>query len=585
MKPIAQIAFALACSILIFACSTKTSTTEADNLIFGKDISSIDSSEVRANFKRIIEALKPGEVYQAEQTSIYATGMITDIYIRSGFNGIWTQKAHINDALKLINDAEEVGLFPRDYHLREINALIDTLSNSPSLDPLLIAALDLMLSDAIVTLFYHHVDGKVSPYKLDQNWNFSKAEVPDNVGELFSTSIKNGSLTKDFNSILEKHPFLDALRVNLSKYRSIKANGGWESIEGFDGKLEKGDTSRHVPGIYARLKATGDVGERDSAANPLLYGEQLETAVKKFQYRHLLNEDGIIGKSVINAMNIPVEEKIKQIQLNMERTRWVDYEPKYNVIFVNIARFHLFLAKGAEVQFDTKVMTGKPYHSTPIFLSKLAYIEFNPTWTVPRSILRNELIPRILKDPAGYLNPRNMELLTMGGQPVNPASIDPNKYSVNNFPFMVRQKPGPKNALGEVKFIFPNKFSVYLHDTPSKYLFARESRAFSHGCIRVQNPLDFAHVLLNDEDKWSKANINKVVQTRKITRATPKEDYYVAILYLTASVDDDGNALFMQDVYSRDEKVWKNLSGPMDLEYGSFPSEFIGLTLDTVNSE
>ena len=286
-------------------------------------------------------------------------------------------------------------------------------------------------------------------------------------------------------------------------------------------------------GIRARLEATGDLSNLNDMDSEL-YDEALVMDVRSFQERHGLDNDGIIGKGTFAAMNVPVEAKIDQIRVNLERFRWVIHNLTENFIIVNIARYQAYLVQNGEETFRTNVMVGTEQNKTPVFKARLQYIEFNPTWTLPRSITVKETIPKIMKDH-NYLSDRNMVLLDRSGNIVPMSSVDFDAISTNNFPYTVRQEPGPGNALGEVKFIFPNKYAVYLHDTPSKYLFSKASRSFSHGCIRTQNPIAFAEVIL-EGSKWDKQKIKETLDSKETTRAFLEEPMDVLLLYWTAGL-------------------------------------------------
>ena len=275
-------------------------------------------------------------------------------------------------------------------------------------------------------------------------------------------------------------------------------------------------------------------------------------------------------RGALEELNVPVASRIDQIRANLERARWVFRDVEDTYIIVDIAGFRLDLVEEGQNTWSTNVQVGKPYHATPVFKSTLKYVEFNPTWTIPPGILRKETLPRIRKDP-DYLSRNNMSVVTMAGKIVDPATIDWAGTAGKGFPYMIRQEPGTWNALGQVKFIFPNTYSVYLHDTPSKGLFARTERAFSHGCIRTENPFDFAEHLL-DNQGWDRARIDQVIESGKTTRVNLETPVTVMLLYWTADVAEDGTVLFKKDVYGRDAKIIAGLAEPFRVD----PPEGIG---------
>jgi murein L,D-transpeptidase YcbB/YkuD len=287
------------------------------------------------------------------------------------------------------------------------------------------------------------------------------------------------------------------------------------------------------------------------------YDTYLKKDIRSFQNSHGLDVDGVIGKGTFTALNIPVEKKIDMLRVNLERARWIMHNVPKEFLIVNIARFKAYVIRNDSIIHRTNVMVGKTFHKTPIFRSKLQYIEFNPTWTVPVSITRNEMIPKMKKDHE-YLNKKNMVLLDRSGNIVDQSQIDFSTISANNFPYTIRQEPGPWNALGEVKFIFPNKHSVYLHDTQSKSLFSRANRTFSHGCIRVQNPFDLAEVLLQRTD-WNRDKIDELVASKETKRVFPEHQIDIFLLYWTTGLMDTDKIFYLPDVYERDQPILKML--------------------------
>jgi murein L,D-transpeptidase YcbB/YkuD len=270
----------------------------------------------------------------------------------------------------------------------------------------------------------------------------------------------------------------------------------------------------------------------------------------------------VIGKNTLAALNVPVQKRIEQILVNLERGRWVYRDIDDEFILVNIAGFYANYEDDNKLQWQARAQVGKDYRQTPVFKADLKYLVFNPTWTVPPTILKKDVLPAIKRD-LGYLKKKNMKVIDRSGKAVDPASLDWSKYSGKNFPYAIRQDPGPANALGRVKFIFPNKHFVFLHDTPSKALFARETRTFSSGCIRVENPFHLAEALLKDSLKWNLNKIGELIDSEKTKTVYLKKSIPVLILYATAfpSLEDEF-VQFRNDVYSRDQAILKQLREP-----------------------
>jgi murein L,D-transpeptidase YcbB/YkuD len=350
------------------------------------------------------------------------------------------------------------------------------------------------------------------------------------------------------------------------------AGGGWPTVSSGP-VLELGSTGPRVVELRNRLRVTGDL-EGPEATDPQTFDAGLETAVKQFQSRHGIDADGKVGPRSVEEMNVPVETRVKQLRASLERSRWVFRDVPVDFIVVDVAGFNVHLFKDGEEVWDSRVQVGKPYHATPIFKDTMRYLDFNPTWTIPPGILRRSTLPAIRKDPS-YLGRSNMTVLTTSGQVVDPSTIDWEATKTKGFPYMIRQEPGAHNALGRVKFMFPNKYMVYLHDTPSKGLFARSERTFSSGCIRVQNPFELAELLLENQG-WDRARIDQVVESRKTTRVNLKNPITVMLLYWTAQVDDDGTVHFRKDVYNRDAPIIAGLDEPFRVSLPTGAREAIG---------
>ena len=271
----------------------------------------------------------------------------------------------------------------------------------------------------------------------------------------------------------------------------------------------------------------------------------------------------MVGRGTLAALNVPVEARIDQLRVNLERMRWVfrDVKDVDEFLLVNVAGFRAYRVRDQEFVWSARAQVGKPYRKTPVFQAKMTYLEFNPTWTVPPTILRRDVLPRLEKDP-GYLKQKNMRVLDLNGRVIDPATIDWSNVSRRRFPYMIRQEPGPQNALGRVKFIFPNKYFVFLHDTPSRALFERSERAFSSGCIRVEKPLELATDLLAPNEGWDRQRIDEVVASGKTTRVNLERGMPVLLMYWTAGVQADGTVMFYNDVYDRDQRVLEALNAP-----------------------
>ncbi|MCU7959145.1 MAG: L,D-transpeptidase family protein [gamma proteobacterium symbiont of Bathyaustriella thionipta] len=500
-----------------------------------------------------LKQLQPTPSQQISRGELSIESLLTDFYTQRNFQPVW-DKRHIEELLQLISESYLDGLQPEDYHQQQLITSFAAfkagrLNTCEQLD------FDQLLSDALVRLAYHYRFGKVNPERLDPNWNIPRKLLGNTPVERLTQAVNADSLYAFLHNRIKTSHFYQQMKNALAKYREIEFRGGWQPVPAGP-TLKPGMQDERVVALRARLILGGDLNDT-AVTDPTLYDEAVEQAVERFQKRHTLDADGVAGKATLAQMNIPVAARIDQIRVNMERSRWIYKNLPDEFVVVNIAGFRVGLFKQEKLVWESRAQVGTPYRKTPIFQDKISYLEFNPTWTVPPGILRKDILPKMRKDPT-YLKRKDMLVLKFDGSPVNPDSIDWNS-SHKSFPYMIRQQPGPRNALGRVKFMFPNKYLVYLHDTPSKSNFNRSSRAFSSGCIRVERPFELAELLLNDPYKWSQQDMQKVLDSRKTTRASLKQPMPVFLLYWTVYADGE-LFYFKPDIYKRDAAVLEALN-------------------------
>jgi murein L,D-transpeptidase YcbB/YkuD len=493
---------------------------------------------------------------------LYTSKELTKYYKNHEYNPLWFDNENRRELINILEDSYNEGLNPSDYHIERIKEL-EKQVESGNRDISLLANLELLLSDATALYASHLLWGKVDQSKIREGWDIPQNPKPSNIDSLFTEYKYNNNLTSFFNSLRPQHFMYNELKRGLKDYREIVERGGWPAIPKGE-TLKKGMTDKRVATVREYLTITGDLPENITPENPELFDENLEEAVKNFQFRHNLTQDGVIGKGTLAQMNVPVEKRIDQIRINLERGRWVMHQLEPDFLVVNIAGFNLRRVQNDSITFFSPVIVGRKFHESPIFKGKMIYIEINPTWTVPYSIATKEMLPKLKKDPS-YLSQKNMIIMDRNGNHLDPTSIDFSKYSRGNFPFIIRQEPGPHNALGQVKFIFPNKYSVYVHDTPGKYLFSREDRAFSHGCIRLEKKWELLMNLMDDPEVWNMDKINEILATKKTTRINLPKPIDIIILYWTAGGDKQHRLFFDRDVYQRDDEVLTALNGPVIL--------------------
>ncbi len=512
---------------------------------------------VQALADRLEEMQTLGSV-QVQDTAIGGRVLLPAIYAGQEYRPLWTDPDRVRELIELVRTAPEDGLIPEDYLVDQVEAQWRLAQASGS--PLDRANLDLILTESVVRYGYHQLFGKVNATEIDSDVNFTRKffagrEPAEAIPEFIASPTP---LVTQLRGFVHRSPVYRGLKVQLAEHRRIAAQGGWPPVPVGD-TLHPGDTDPRVPFLRQRLAVSGDLPPGSDISSPV-FDDALKAAVVSFQGRHALDADGVVGKNTYTAMNVPVETRIEQIRLSLERLRWVRLERKDRFIAVNIAGFRVFFVEGDGIAWMTRAMVGKTYRQTPVFRGTLSYMEINPTWTVPPGILRNDKLPAIKRDP-GYLARNNMSVLDRDGRKIDPSTIDWQSYG-NTIPYILRQEPGPNNALGEIKFIFPNKHFVFLHDTPSRSLFSRAERAFSSGCIRVQDPFRLAELIMADPVEYSRASLEGIRDTRQTRRInTPKLP--VLVLYLTASLETDGRPRFLRDVYERDQKLLRALNGPV----------------------
>lgn len=509
----------------------------------------------------LIDELRAAEQPAIAAHPILSLDILAPFYRKRNDALAWTDDRQRAEFVALLGRAGEHGMRPADFFY---NTLMTRLANKDS-DP---AVLDLLLSEALARYAYNRVFGKVNPVTIDRDINFQRSfrrDAPP--AESMAWLLDQPDLAAAIDGIAAHGPWYRSLQAMLRELQARQADGGWPVVPEGD-TLHPGDRDPRVRALRDRLSKQPGSG-RSTATDPDLFDEALAHDVKRFQRAHGIDVDGIVGKGTLATLNTPVERRIEQLALSLERLRWVsgDVEEHGDFIAVNIAGFRVHLVEDGEIRWTSRAMVGTPYRQTPVFRGKLAYLEFNPTWTVPPGIHRKDVLPAVKKNPS-YLADKHMQVLTNAGDVVDPAGIDWQSYG-STAPYVFRQSPGPWNALGQVKFIFPNSHFVFLHDTPHRELFGHSSRAFSSGCIRVQDPMDLAERLLARKDDWDRARIDRTLEGGETTRVTVDGALPVYLLYLTAAVDTDGSIMFLDDIYDRDPRVLAALEAPMHIDLPS----------------
>jgi len=493
---------------------------------------------------------------------VYSHELVKSFYEGRSYRPAWVEDGHLTQADVLIRAIEETygdGLTPAYYHLKLIRSLTLQVKKDLIPDRVRLVDLDILLTDAFITIGCHLSGGCVDPLTIKSQW-FAKRSFVD-LASVLEQALEKKKIREAVMRLRPQEASYDRLRKALSVYRSLLIRGEWPRVSAAR-LLRKGSMSDRVAELRRRLAASGDIAD-DMMGGTNVFDTELEEAVMNFQARHGLKADGVVGRETLNALNVPLKKRIRQIELNMERLRWILGNVEQRSIVVNIANFELYVVENGRTVLSMKVVVGKPYWDTPVFTSKMTYLIINPSWNVPDSIAGEEILKEIRKDHH-YLARENFQVLKGWGsreEEIDSGKIDWSRITAENLPYRFRQKPGPLNPLGRLKFMLPNKFNVYLHDTPAKGLFSSNVRAFSHGCTRIEKPLELAEYLLHDDPTWTREKLLAAIDEGTEKEVNIPRPLNVHFLYLTAWVDEKGVVQFRTDIYGRDKLLDDALHG------------------------
>jgi len=511
-------------------------------------------------------------------------------YEETGFQPLWVDgtgpRPVVERLLDVLTSAADEGLSPEAYPADRIDERVRAVRSADSMSVADLVELELLCTSTLWRYAMHRAFGRVSPGEVTPTWN-----MPTRTGDVMSV-LRRLSSSRDLDaalaSVTPAAPAYAALKNALRQYRDVEMEDGWPAVP--DGpSLKPGEVDPRVPVIRERLAITGDVpvpvdsvrarnerapslpstggdGRPEEAADAptdslYRYDDGLEAGVVRFQRRHGLTPDGVIGDATRAAMSVPAERRVAQLVANLERWRWMPDSLGARYVLVNIAGFSLDVVEEGQTVLSMRVVTGRPYRQTPVFSDEISYLVFRPFWHVPHTLAVEDKLPLIKQDPS-YLERQQIKVFRSwdsDAAPVDPATIDWSTITAKNFPFRLRQDAGPLNALGRVKFMFPNPYSVYLHDTPTRGLFQQAERSFSSGCIRVERPGELAAYLLNDQAGWTAERVREEMYGDGGERAVVlKRRVPVHLQYWTAWVED-GAVHFRNDIYGRDAQLLRAL--------------------------
>ncbi|WP_143960075.1 L,D-transpeptidase family protein [Litoribacter populi] len=488
------------------------------------------------------------------------------VYSQNDFQPIWVKAQGVNnkgeELLAYLEEIQFEGLDKKDYLYDEIESLVTEIKETT--DPELHAVLDMMMSNAYWRLARDLDRGRVDPTNLNIDWKIDpEVKRTDYYSLLLDLNSNNTSVEKSLNELRPDNFRYNQLKALLKE--ALEKKNDKNTKISFSGKIEPGDQHEVIPKIRNRMIQFSDL-EEYNAEDSLLYDSELEYGIRNFQARHGLNPDGILGQDFFQAINYQHEDYLTKIKVNLERLRWLPnfVDGKDEKVIVNIPDFFLYYLSGEDTVLQSKVVVGKEYRKTPVFYSKMSYLVFSPTWTLPQTILWEDAIPAI-QDDLSYLERNRMQVLTLDGEQVDPKDVNWDDVSKEEFPYLIQQVSGDHNSLGRVKFMFPNDHSIYIHDTPADSYFSKDERTYSSGCIRIENPVEFASLLLEDSH-WDEEEITKAMKLEDEKNVNLKKNPEVWILYLTIWKDQKGVQV-REDVYEGDKKLAEALGLPVTNDF------------------
>jgi murein L,D-transpeptidase YcbB/YkuD len=485
------------------------------------------------------------------------------LYETSGYTPLWVSmsgdlRKSGKEAVERLRNADSEGLRPDDYFAGTLDSLARAVSDQESPDPAIVARLDAGLSHAVLEFLRHVHLGRVAPRSVGYSIDAVK-EQHDFVA-LLEAAIRDGSFEEIVRELEPPLAQYRLTRTALGEYRKRETDSLLEQPIRIPVPLKPGDTTASLAALARRLIATGHLAA--GTGTPARYEGALVEAVRRFQARHGLAQDSVLGKETLDEINVPASWRVHQLELSLERLRWLRDLDDAPFLLVNIPMFELTAWSSPRAsgppEFRTGVIVGKALNTeTPVFVEEMQYVIFQPYWNIPPSITRNETIPAIERD-GDYLRKNGMEIVRGQGDDADPVELSGGTLEkLARGELRIRQRPGPQNALGPVKFVFPNNQNIYLHGTPAEQLFDRSRRDFSHGCVRVEDPTSLAEWVLSGNPEWTRDRIVEAMNDRSRTsqRVNLPRPLTVVLYYTTASVEADGTVRFARDIYKHDPEL------------------------------
>ncbi len=527
---------ALLCALVLIGCKEKKVKSQKHDLNHAFDFK-LNSNDLTLFFKN-------------HDSLSYDTTKVLEFYQKRGFSYAWINESgkteNVDNFINLLNNEKLINRLTNTT-LNQFYEGLSSFNISINISNPLITEFELLLTSEFINYAKRNWQGisnesfNKAGWYLDRNKNKVNDLLENLISEKFDLNKPELKAFKQY--YLLKNKLLYFKSINHLNYNSLIVSD-----------LKKAtaiDSASSIIAVKKLLYVFHDLPKLDSTSE---ITENFIKGIKHFQKRHGLKQDGTLGKRTLAELRVPINERINQILVNLERNRWMPALPNNMYIIVNIPEYKLYAYKNNKVTWSTNVIVGDSSTSTVIFSDSIKYIVLNPYWYLPKSIIFNEIVPQLYSNP-NYFAHHEMEIVTYSNVIINPSSIRWGKYTPNNFPYRIRQKPGKNNSLGLVKFLFPNSHNIYMHDTPSKSLFGESSRAFSHGCIRVQNPFELVDYLLKGDNDWDSVKINTKLSAQKEIYVPLKKPVPVYLTYFTSWVDETGLLNFRNDIYLHDQKL------------------------------
>jgi len=495
-----------------------------------------------------------------QQERICGLQVIPRFYERRQYRPAWVQARDslplLQSLVRSIREAGGDGLRVEDYHLPILEHLLrqfEYARNSDiNLTPQFWVDLELLATDAFLLLGSHLLAGRVNPETIHSDWSALNPTV--DMAAVLHTAIESRDVPGVLDSLRPPHDGYRILKDALRRYRKIAASGGWPALPD-DVQWRLGSHDARIALLRQRLQWTGDLPGDTPGDFPHLFDRPLQQALMRFQRRHGLEPSGRFDPQSRAAMMVPAGLRARRIEINLERWRWLPHELGRRHIRVNVADFRLQVIEKQEPVLDMRVIVGRDYRRTPVFSSSMRYLVIHPFWNIPTRIATRDILPKVRRDP-DYLSRKKIRVFedwSSQAEEIDPGSVDWQQVRARHFRYRLRKEPGPDNDLGRIKFIFPNRFAVYLHDTPTRHLFQREVRSFSSGCVRLEKPLELARYLLQDDPDWSREDLEDAIRSGKRRVVPLSTPVPVHLLYWTVWAGAGEAVEFRPDVYGRDE--------------------------------